>query len=122
MIALALPAGQIADRFNRKRIVMLAQAAIALGAAGLAINSVHFGSVRAIYAFLLLTGIARAFQQPARASLMPQIVPREHYSNAVTWSTGGFQLASVLGPALGGFTIALFHSAASSTLWTRSRR
>jgi MFS family permease len=40
--------------------------------------------------------------QPARASLMPQIVPREHFSNAVTWSSGGFHLACVVGPALGG--------------------
>jgi MFS family permease len=113
VIALALPAGQVADRFNRKRIVMLAQAVIALGSVGLALNSRSYGSVNAIYGFLLLTALARAFQQPARASLMPQIVPREQFGNAVMWNTGGFQLASVLGPALGGFMIALFRSPAS---------
>ncbi|HEY2840415.1 MAG TPA: MFS transporter, partial [Pirellulales bacterium] len=55
-----------------------------------------------------VNSIARAFQQPAKSSLLPQIVDRAHFPAAVTWNTGAMQLAFVLGPALGGFAIALF--------------
>ncbi len=112
VIALALPAGHIADRFSRKRIVMLSELIIALASLGLAVNAVWFGSTRAIYGFLLLTGTARAFQQPARHALLPQIVPRECFGNAVMWNTGGFNLASALGPAVGGLLIGFLGSPA----------
>jgi MFS family permease len=59
-----------------------------------------------MYACLLFTGVARTFQQPAKASLLPQIVPRRRFGNAVTWNTGAFQLASIVGPGLAGVLIA----------------
>jgi MFS family permease len=111
VILLALPAGHVADRHDRRRIVLAAQVVIALGALGLAVISAHHASVAALYGCLLVIGVARAFQQPARAALLPQVVPVAEFSNAVTWMSGGFQLASVIGPALGGLVIAMFHSA-----------
>jgi hypothetical protein len=58
-----------------------------------------------MYGWLLLIAIGRAFHQPAKASLLPLIIPREIFSNAVTWGMSGFQLSSVIGPALGGALI-----------------
>ena len=76
-----------------------------LSALGLALVSWYGGSVIFIYACLFLSGTARAFQGPARSSLMPQLVPREVFSNSVTWAISGFELSSMIGPALGGFLI-----------------
>lgn len=107
MVGLVLIAGHAADRYERRTIVMICQAWVALCSLGLAAVSFMEASVYWIYLFLLLIGAARAFLQPARAALMPLIVPREYFSNAVTWSSGGFHLACVAGPALGGLLIAL---------------
>jgi MFS family permease len=105
VLVLGLAAGHVADRFDRKRVVMLCVAIVALASICLALISVFHWPVLAIYGTLLVIGIGRAFQQPAKASLLPQIVPLELFSNAVTWMTGGFHLASVMGPALGGMII-----------------
>jgi MFS family permease len=107
VLSLALLAGHVADRTDRKTILMAALALSGLASLGLALVSFFQIPVIAIFTCLFLTGVARAFQQPAKSSFLPQIVPREHFSNAVTWSLGGFQLASVMGPALGGWVLAL---------------
>jgi MFS family permease len=110
VFGLVLLAGHAADRYPRRSIVMACQAWIALSSLGLAAVSVLHAHVGWMFLWLLLTGAARAFLQPARAALMPLIVLREHFSNAVTWSSGGYHLASVVGPALAGALIA----------WTRT--
>jgi MFS family permease len=69
------------------------------------------GSLLLIYGCLLLIGIAVAFNSPASSTLIPQTVPESIFENAATWESSAWQLAAVLGPALGGFVIALFHSA-----------
>jgi MFS family permease len=99
--------GMIADRLSRIRIVQITLAMFVVASAALALISAMQADYRWMYVCLLATGMARAFQQPAKASLLPQLVPIEHFSNAVTWNTSGFQLASVLGPALGGYLIAM---------------
>jgi MFS family permease len=111
LVLLALPAGHVADNFNRKRIVMAAQAVMAACSLALAVNSLRHGPVWVVYGCLLLNGVARAFQNPAKSSLMPQIVPRPAFGNAVSWNSGGFELASMSGPAVGGALIAVFRSA-----------
>lgn len=111
VIALVLPAGHVADRFPRKKILFCCLALLITSSIGLALLSATQGDVRWMYVFLVLTGIARAFQQPTKASFLPQIVPRERFNNAVTWSTGGFHLASVVGPGVGGVVIWLTRSA-----------
>lgn len=107
VILLTLVSGHVADRFPRRRVLMIAEAALACAALGLAISATTDGGIATIYACLFFAGTARAFQTPARSALLPQIVPRRVFQNAVTWATGGFQLASVIGPALGGLVIAL---------------
>lgn len=111
MIGLAPVAGQTADRVDRRKLLMVSTCVAVLSSFGLAWVSFEEGSVSLIYACLLGSGLARAFQGPARSSLMPLLVPRPIFSNAVTWAVSGFELASMIGPALGGILIAAFGGA-----------
>ncbi len=111
VLLLSLYAGQIADRFDRKRIVIGTQLVLALCSLGLAWWSFTDGPLVLAYGCLLLIGIARAFGGPAGSALMPQMVPPTAFMNAATWSSSSGQLASVLGPALGGLVIAQSNSA-----------
>lgn len=110
VVLLFLLAGHAADRFNRKAIVGTAMATVACASAGLAGIAYWQADWRLIFVSLMLMGTARVFQQPAKSSLLPLIVPPEHFANAVTWNTSGFHLASVVGPAIGGLLIAVFES------------
>lgn len=111
MIGFALLAGQAADRFDRRKLLMGATVLAVIAAFGLALASLYGANVWVIYTFLFLSGTARSFQSPARSSLMPQLVPRETFTNSVTWAVSGFELSSMAGPALGGLLIAWFGSA-----------
>jgi MFS family permease len=109
MLGLALPAGQAADRFDRRKTLMSATILAMVAAFGLAAAEMWASAnVTLIYAFLFLSGLARAFQGPARSSLMPQLVPPQIFSNAVSWNISGFELSSMTGPALAGLLIYLF--------------
>jgi len=105
ILLLALPAGQLADRFNRKVLVQLAQALGALASLGLMAVSMVTGPVWLMLFFLTIFGIARAFTAPARQSLLPQIVPPGTLPNAVAWNSTGWQIANVSGPLLGGLLV-----------------
>jgi MFS family permease len=108
VILLSLPAGHVADQYNRKRIVLTAQVMLALCALGLALLSYLQGPLVLIYLFLLGIGIARAFNDPASSTLLPQAVPPEIFSSAATWSSSTGQLASIIGPALAGLLVAFW--------------
>ncbi len=108
---LSLPAGHLADRFNRKRIVILALFVLALASSGLAVLSYLHGPLLLIYGCLFLIGCAAAFYSPANATLIAQFVPEHAYESAATWESSSWQLASVLGPASSGILIALLHGA-----------
>jgi MFS family permease len=112
VVLLTLIAGHVADRFRRQWIVMASISLIALASVGLALVSISHAPISALYGCLLLSAVGRAFHQPAKSSLLPQLVPRDKFSNAVNWGMTGFQLSSVLGPALGGQLIASFASPA----------
>jgi len=112
VILLTLPAGHIADRFNRKRIVLISQLILVAGALGLAALSFTHGPLVLIYGCLFIMGAAAAFGGPASSALMAQTVPEQIFENAATWGSSAWQLAEVVGPASGGFIIALFHGAA----------
>ena len=110
VVALAVLAGHVTDAYNRKRVLMVALGLNALAMLGLAWNSVY-GSVGLTYVFLVASASARAFQSPARAALLPRIVPRAIFSNAVSWNSSGFELSGMAGPAIGGLLIGVFRSA-----------
>lgn len=111
VIFFALPAGQVADLIDRRRIVFLSQLCMCLCATGLALTSLLHGPILLIYGLLFLAGCAKAFNSPARASLLPLIVPPEIFANAVTWNSSAFQFAAMSGPYLGGLLIAWTHAA-----------
>ena len=108
---LSLPAGHIVDRFNRKRIVISSLTVLAFASIGLTILSYLHGPLLLIFGCLLLMGGAAAFNGPASSTLITQAVPERAYQSAATWSSSSWQLASVVGPALGGILIAILHSA-----------
>ena len=105
VILLALPAGQIVDLLDRRKILIATQIAFALSSVALAIGSAMHASVAWIYVLVALTGCARVFNGPSRASLLPQIVRPERFHNAVTWNTGVFQFSAMVGPLAAGAMI-----------------
>ncbi len=108
VILLSLPAGHVADQFNRKKIVLYTQILLGLCSLGLAYLSYTTGPIILIYFCLLGIGIARAFNDPASATLVPQTVPPEIFTNAATWSNSSWQVASIAGPAVAGLVAAVF--------------
>ncbi|MGF1936113.1 MAG: MFS transporter [Nostoc sp. ChiQUE02] len=111
MIILTLIAGDVADRRDRKVTMLLSVMLLALCSLALGVLSYTQGAIFLIYACLVLTGVARAFLKPASDALMWQLIPVTAFTNAATWNSSSFQLAAVIGPALGGFGIALLGSA-----------
>ncbi len=111
VIMLALITGQAADRYNRKWIVLGTQLGLGLFSLGLAWLAATDGSIALMYGCIFGIGVMQAFHNPASSSLFAQTIPKAAYANAATWSSSSWQLASVLGPALGGLLIALFSDA-----------
>lgn len=107
----SLYAGHVADRFNRKTIIMVSQGVLILTSLGLTALSYSNGPLVLIYLCLFVNGTAAAFNGPAAATIPAQIVPEEAFENSATWSSSTWQLATVIGPALGGLAIAILHSA-----------
>src|SRR5207244_3729335 len=105
-----LLAGHITDRHNCKHVLMAALAGNAIAAAGLAINSASSGSIYVLYACLFAYGSARAFIMPSRASFLAGIIPLDIFSTAVSWNSSGFEMSSMVGPAIGGLLIGFFQS------------
>jgi MFS family permease len=103
MLALILPAGDLADRFNRRTILMVSCLLEAAVAAGFFLLTVfHVETIWAFYLVLALFGVVRTLSAPASQSLVPLLVPPEHLSKAIAWSSSAFQTATIVGPALGG--------------------
>ncbi len=142
LLALSLPAGALADRHDRRRLIAICTAVIAglnLALAVLAFEraavpdlaplrwanavllrvalvfeqhaepgSLHFDepALPLVYLLLLIQACARIVNWPARSSITPLLVPTPALGNAITWSASAFEIATVAGPALGGFLIA----------------
>jgi MFS family permease len=122
-ILLALPAGMLADRFHRRTLVMLSMAGMTLTSLSLAGVALLRGPVLLMYVLLFLDATAMTLGRPSRLALLPHLVPRTAFQNAVTWNTSMWQISSVVGPAIGGFVVAVsvplayVISAASSLLF-----
>ena len=107
--ALFLFAGHAADLFDRRRLLMWCYAGFTLCSALLLLISWRApNSVHLIYAVLVLLGAVRSFNFPASRAILPQLVPEEHFPNAVAWNSSIFQIATIAGPALGGIVYAIF--------------
>jgi MFS family permease len=108
VLPLSLVAGAVADVVDRRRLVLLAQLAPFLCSLTLCITTVTGQvSLPLLYAAVALAAVASVFESPARASILPQLVPRELFPRAVTVSATALWLAFATGPMLMGFTAAL---------------
>jgi len=108
-IVLFLVAGHIADVFDRKKVLILCEAGFAVCFLLLLLLTAYgTRSVAAIYVVLVMLGVVRSFNGPASRALLPRLVPEEHFQNSVAWASGIFQLATILGPVMGGLIYAIF--------------
>jgi MFS family permease len=107
-IVLSLFAGHAADRYDRKRVLVLCNLALLSCALALLIMTVHrVTSVLPIFIALGALGISRAFHAPAAQAIMPNLVPPQAFSNAVALNSTSWQIATVVGPSLGGVLYSL---------------
>lgn len=107
-VGLALVSGAVADRFDRRRVVVACHSLVALGWTALfLLTRQGITSVAPIYAVLVLLGVARAFSGPASQALLPNLVPDEVLGSAISWGSTTWQLATIAGPSLGGLLYGL---------------
>ena len=102
-------AGNVADRYDRRRTAVITQIVVASLGFVLAGAGVYRG-VPLIYSALFLSATARAFQWPVNSAMLPQTVPPEVLTNAISWSGTGREFATVGGPAIAGGLLAVFGS------------
>jgi MFS family permease len=102
-VLFALVAGHVADRHDRRLIMVICYAATLLTACAL-LAFAGSGSRRVwmLFALVLVFGITRAFAGPAGQALLPNLVPREQLGAAIAWGATSWQTAAILGPALAG--------------------
>ena len=107
MVSLALVTGHVADRIDRRTLLLVTFGMMGLTALGLLLYATS-GATAAwpIYLLMALFGTARAFANPAAQALVPNLVPQEHLANAIAWNSSIWQTATIGGPALGGLLYA----------------
>jgi len=111
-IFFVLPAGHVADRYDRRTVILTCYTVQAIATFALLWLALHHSqNIWLIYAILFVIGAGRCFSGPAASALVPQLVPKDHFVNAVTWGASIFQIANATGPMIGGllFTIPLAH-------------
>jgi MFS family permease len=137
IVLFALPAGNIVDRFNRKHLIMLVSFLVMVLFILMGLSSVFSSSFANLPLFdflnaglnriagepgaqfidphvpillflLLLIGMLRAVNQPAKQSIMPMLVEPKDFPNAVTWSSSLFEICNMVGPTMAGVAIGLF--------------
>ena len=113
-IVVSLYAGHLADVVMRKKIIMWCLAGLVFCSTALLFFTTNLSTfiqtfgVTPIYGVIFISGIARGFLTPANFSFMPQLVPRDLFPGAVTINSSTWEVASIAGPALGGFLYGLF--------------
>lgn len=99
--------GMLADTVDRRRLLLLTQPILLGCSAALALlTALGAVNIFAIYGLTFLTAAAGSLDMPARQALIPNLVPRKHLPNALSWNITAMQVATIAGPALGGVTIA----------------
>ncbi|MGB8352455.1 MAG: MFS transporter [Chthoniobacteraceae bacterium] len=105
-ILFAIPAGQLADRVSRKKILLDTQLLTSCSSLGLVVWSSMNARLEWIFVLLFLAATSRTFSWAVRNPFMANLVPAAALGSAVTWNSSTFQMAAVAGPALGGILIA----------------
>ena len=100
--------GLAADRYNRKRILVLSTGLLIFCSAVLSLGAWHFGADKSVFWYYILIGligIGRSFITPASQAIQSRIVPRELYATSSTWSSNSFQVSAVTGPVIAGLLL-----------------
>jgi MFS family permease len=108
MFLLTLPAGDVSDRFDQRKV--LAASLFVEGLCGALLVLLTLGHLHKVFLFylvMMLFGAARGFSGPAGQSLLPFVVPPERLPKSIAWSSSAFQTAVIAGPAIGGFLYAV---------------
>ena len=107
-IALMLVTGYVSDRYDRRMVLAGCCALMALSAFGqVAHLASGIASMLPLYLTVVLQGAGRAFYLPANSAILPNLVPREHFPQAIALSTAVSQAANISGPAVGGLLYAV---------------
>jgi MFS family permease len=105
--AMALVGGVTADAFDRRRLLIAAQVVLGVNSLALAVVTwTGHATPAALYAFIFMIGLATAFEAPARQALIPNLVPAEDLPRALSLNVTVWQVATVLGPSIGGGLLA----------------
>jgi MFS family permease len=107
-VGISLFAGHYVDIWNRKRMAGYTILILIVGAISLLLYSIHIGyfssrfGVYPVFISIFLTGLARGIMSPTLVAMLGQLIPRNLYANAATWNSANWQMAAMLGPAIGG--------------------
>ncbi len=113
VVVFSLLGGMVADSRDRRRVMLVTQSSMLVASGVLAlVTSLDLDTAAIVLGLTALSAAATAFDNPARQSLIPNLVPPEHLTNAVSLNTMMFQSARIIGPALSGLIIAGFGVAA----------
>ncbi len=108
IVIFGLWGGVLADQRDRRQLLVISQGSLMLSSIALALLTFTGTiSVGAIYAMTVLVGALSAIGRPARQALIPALVPRNELAGAISMNTLSYQVATVAGPAVGGFAIAV---------------
>ena len=110
-IGLSLVAGHATDRFDRRQVVMVACASLTCVAVALAVTARAGSAIWQLYALLFVFAIGRAFLAPASQALLADLVPPAQLARTVAWSSSLWEIAAIVGPALGGWMYSIGHGA-----------
>lgn len=99
----ALLTGYVSDRFDRRTVLLFGYVGMGIAAAALwFISDLGLAASSWVYVALFINGTARAFANPATSAIIPNLVPKDGFANAVTWNTVITRVTQIGGPALGG--------------------
>ena len=117
-LALMLFGGHIADRYDRRLIILVTGSLLVVGALALALLALDpeaLGLV-GILAVVFLIGVAAGFERPALTAFETQVIPLEHATRGASWTGSVWMTGAILGPAIGGLSVAFLGTAATYTL------
>lgn len=117
MALLTLPAGHVADNFDRKKVIVWMSIVVFASCIGLTTASALHAKVYWTYVCLFVLGSARTFMWAASAAFLPQLVDRKDLSRAVNWSASTFQVSAIAGPIVAGGLIDLLHGDNASLVY-----
>jgi MFS family permease len=117
ILLFGLLGGVTADRFNRRRLLLITQSLMLASAAGLSVVA-YMGRARltTIMPLVALGGVAFAFNAPAFQALVPDLVSKKDLPSAISLNASQFSFSRVIGPAIGGYVVASFGAAAAFAL------